>query len=122
VVALLVAIGLAPLAFFMPALAQAGIQGRQQYGLLAMRYVDGFRDKWLRRPPASDPSLLGSADIQSLADLANAHQVLQQMRVLPIGTQAITRFAIAVALPFAPLLLSLIPLNELIPRLVTKLI
>lgn len=122
VVALLVAIGLAPLAFFMPALAQAGIQGRQQYGLLAMRYVDGFHDKWLRRPPAADPSLLGSADIQSLADLANAHQVLQQMRVLPIGTQAITRFAIAVALPFAPLLLSLIPLNELIPRLVTKLI
>ena len=122
IVALLLAMGLAPLLFFVPALMRAGLQGRLEYGELAMRYVDEFRDKWLRGGAAEGERVLGSADIQSLADLANSHAVVQRMGVLPVGVQAITRFAIAVAVPFTPLLLSLIPLNELVGRVVKKLL
>ena len=122
IVALLLAMGLAPLVFFVPLLMGAGLQGRIDYGELAMRYVDEFRDKWLRGGAAEGERVLGSADIQSLADLANSHAVVQRMGVLPVGVQAITRFAIAVAVPFTPLLLSLIPLNELVGRVVKKLL
>lgn len=122
IVALLLAMGLAPLVFFVPVLLSAGLQGRLEYGELAMRYVDEFRDKWLRRRTAEGERVLGSADIQSLADLANSHAVVERMGVLPVGVQAITRFAIAVAVPFTPLLLSLIPLNELVGRVVKKLL
>lgn len=122
VVVLLLVIGLLPLVFFMPALTRAGIQGRLEFGLLSMRYVEQFRAKWLQRAAPSEEPVLGSADIQSLADLANSHEVVRRMGVLPVSLQAIVRFSILIALPFAPLLLSLIPLNELITRLLRKLI
>jgi len=52
-VALLMVLVLAPLLFFIVALARAKREGAREYGLLAMRYVDEFRDKWMgeRRPP-----------------------------------------------------------------------
>ena len=38
---------------------------------------DEFDDKWLRgRAPADEP-LIGSADIQSLADLGNSYEVVR---------------------------------------------
>jgi hypothetical protein len=121
-VALLMAVALAPLVFFVPKLAYAKREGAREYGLLAMRYVDEFRDKWLgERPPAGEP-LTGSADIQSLADLAGAHEVLREMRLLPFSMRTIVTFAIVVALPYLPLLLSMIPLEELVRLFITKLL
>ena len=61
---------------------------------------------------------MGSADIQSLADLANAYDVVQEMRMLPVSWQTVLRLAILIALPFAPLLLTIFPFNELIGRVV----
>jgi len=121
-VALLMAVMLAPLLFFIAKLAGAKREGTREYGLLAMRYVDEFRDKWLgERRPAGQP-LTGSADIQSLADLAGAHDVLREMRVLPFSMRTIVTLAIVVALPYLPLMLTMIPLEELVGRLVTKLL
>jgi hypothetical protein len=113
---------LAPLLFFILKLAQAKREGTREYGLLAMRYVDEFRDKWLgERRPAGEP-LTGSADIQSLADLAGAHDVLREMGVLPFGLRTIVRLAIVVALPYLPLVLAMMPLEALVGLLITKLL
>ena len=121
-VALLMALVLAPLPFFMFQLARAKREGAREYGLLAMRYADEFRGKWLRgQRPAGEP-LVGSADIQSLADLAGAHDVLREMRMLPFSLQTIVRLAIVVAVPYLPLVLSMIPLEELMGRLISKLL
>lgn len=70
-VALLMAIVLAPLTFFVLNFARAKREGARQYGLLAMRYVDEFREKWMRDRRSAGEPLVGSADIQSLADLAS---------------------------------------------------
>jgi hypothetical protein len=121
-VALLMALVLAPLPFFIFQLARAKRQGAREYGLLAMRYADEFRDKWLGgRRPAGEP-LVGSADLQSLADLAGAHDVLREMRVLPFSLQTIVRLGIVVAVPYLPLVLAIIPLEELVGRLISKLL
>jgi len=121
-VALLMALVLLPLLFFIAELARAKREGTREYGLLAMRYADEFRDKWMgeRRPPGEP--LVGSADIQSLADLAGAHDVLREMRVLPFSMHTIVRLAIVVAVPYLPLVLAMIPLEELVGRLITKLL
>jgi len=121
-VALLMALVLLPLLFFIAELARAKREGAREYGLLAMRYADEFRDKWMgeRRPPGEP--LVGSADIQSLADLAGAHDVLREMRLLPFSLHTIVRLAIVVAVPYLPLVLSMIPLEELVGRMITKLL
>ena len=50
--------------------------GLREYGTLAQRYVREFDDKWLRGgAPAGEP-LVGSGDIQSLADLGNSFEVV----------------------------------------------
>lgn len=121
-VALLMVAALLPLTFFVLHLAQAKREASREYGLLAMRYVDEFRERWLgqRRPGGESP--LGSADLQSLADLAGANDVVRGMGFFPVGRRAVVSLAIAIALPFAPLALTLIPFEELIQRVVSKMI
>jgi hypothetical protein len=86
-----------------------------------MRYVEEFRAKWLLGDARAEP-LVGSRDIQALADLARANDVVRSMGVLPVSMKAIVRFVIVLALPFAPLVLTKIPLNELISRALKQLI
>jgi hypothetical protein len=60
-----------------------------QYGILASRYVDDFRRKWIQEHGAEDDALLGTSDIQSLADLGNAYDVASEMRLLPLNKQTV---------------------------------
>jgi hypothetical protein len=107
-----------PLLVFAPQLAQARRTGLREYGTLAMQYVRDFDAKWLRgAAPAGEP-LVGSADIQSLADLNNSFAVIKEMRVVPVTKQAIFQLAVATVAPFAPLLLTMMPLEDLLKKLV----
>ena len=71
---------------------------------------------------AGSEPLVGSADIQSLADLTGAHDVLREIRLFPFGRQTIMTLAIVIALPYLPLLLTMIPFEELVTRILGKLI
>ena len=121
-VALLMVVVLLPLVFFVPKLARAKREASREYGLLATLYVDEFRAKWIRGGRPEGEPLVGSADIQSLADLAGAHDVLREMRLMPFGRQTIVTLAIVIALPYLPLTLTMIPVEELVTRILTKLL
>lgn len=120
VVVALLAMALVPLLFFAPPLLAASIRGRREYGLLATRYVQEFRDKWLGAK--SGEPLLGSADVRTLSDLGAEHERVVKMRALPLDLRAIARVAVIIALPFAPLVFTVIPLNELLSRILKQLI
>ncbi|WP_407909496.1 hypothetical protein [Lysobacter claricitrinus] len=119
--AVLVATVVAPLAFFSPALLQERRRGLRAYGALSMRYVTEFERKWLGATNPGEP-LVGSGDIQSLADLANASSVVTEMRPLPIDVRAIARLAIVTLAPFSPLVLTVIPFGDLVQRVVGMLL
>jgi hypothetical protein len=108
---------LGPLLMFTPKTAAAKRQGLADYGQIAQGYVDSFEEKWVLNTPPSD-EVLGSGDIQSLADLNNSYEIVSDMRAVPFGLQEIIRLAAATAAPLAPLLLTIFPLDELIVRLV----
>ena len=61
--------------------------------------------------------LVGSADIQSLADLANSFEVVRSMRLVLLTRDSILLLGIALFLPMLPLLLTMMPLKELLMRL-----
>jgi len=109
---------LGPLVMFTPQLGRAKRKGLADYGLLAQRYVEGFEHKWIRRDPAPSEELLGSGDIQSLADLGNSYAIVSEMRSVPFGLQDITRMAAVTAAPFLPLLLTIFSPEELIMRII----
>ena len=109
---------LGPLLVFIPVLAHAKRVGLREYGSLAQRYVRDFDDKWLRGRAPSEDTLLGSGDIQSLADLGNSFEVVRGMRAVPFTRDAILQLAVFALLPLAPLLLTMISLEQLLETLV----
>ena len=102
---------LIPLTVFAPRLAEARRAGLGDAGRLASRYTRRFEEKWFRGG-ASDEELLGSADIQSLADLGNSMGVVQEMRFVPFGWRDVTRLVTITVVPFLPLLLTIFSLEE----------
>jgi len=108
---------LGPLLVFAPQLAQAKRTGIREYGTLAERYVREFDAKWLRGGASADEPFVGSGDIQSLADLGNSFEVVRTMQIAPITRDAIVRLAAATLVPIVPLLLTMMPLEELLKKL-----
>src|SRR5262245_7426771 len=122
VVAYLLVLVLGPFLVFIPNLSLAKRVGLREYGTLAERYVQEFDRKWLRGgAPAGEP-LVGSADIQSLADLGNSYEVVRGMRFAPITRDAIVQLVVITLLPVAPLLLTMISWEELLKRLIEVLL
>ncbi|HTF66335.1 MAG TPA: hypothetical protein VK638_26980 [Edaphobacter sp.] len=109
---------LGPLVMFTPQLDRAKREGAAEYGLLANRYVFGFEDKWIRGGVPEKTELLGTGDLQSLADLGNSYSVVREMRIVPFGLDDITRLAAATAVPLLPLMLTIFSLEELLSRLI----
>jgi hypothetical protein len=108
---------LGPLLVFAPRLAAAKRTGLREYGTLAQRYVREFDVKWLRGGAPADEPFVGSGDIQSLADLGNSYEVVRTMNVAPVSKDAILRLAAAVVVPVVPLLLTMMPWEELVKKL-----
>ena len=108
---------LGPLLVFAPQLAQAKRVGNREYGALAERYVREFDAKWLRGGAPVEEPLVGSADIQSLADLANSFEVVRTMQIAPITRDALIRLVAATLAPIVPLALTMMPFEELLKKL-----
>jgi len=106
-----------PLLVFAPQLAQTKRTGLREYGTLAQRYVREFDAKWLRGGAPADEPLVGSGDIQSLADLGNSYSVVRSMRIVPVTRDALLQLAGAVLAPIVPLALTMMPLEELLKQL-----
>lgn len=117
-VAFLVVAVLAPLTFFATRLDQARLQGTRHLGRLATRYANAFAARWLAEDVDRTQPLLGTSDIQSLADLANSYDVVRRMRRVPVGKVMILRLAVVVALPLLPLAFTMVPLDTLAATLV----
>jgi hypothetical protein len=106
---------LGPLLMFTPRMARVRREGLAEYGFLAQRYVETFDRKWIHGEHSSE-ELLGTGDLQSLADLGNSYQVVREMRVVPFALQDASYLALATAIPLAPLLLTVFSFEELIVR------
>jgi hypothetical protein len=117
VVAFLLLVVLGPLLLFIPSLAEARRIGLREYGTLAQRYVRAFDDKWLRGGAGPDEPLVGSADIQSLADLGAGYDTVRGMRVVPFTRDTVLQLVVITLAPVAPLVLTMVPLEELLLRL-----
>lgn len=114
VVVFMLCLALGPLLVFMPQLSRTWRLGNREYGTLAQRYVREFDAKWVRGSASADEPLVGSSDIQSLADLANSLEVVRSMRIVPVSMDVILWVAVATLAPVVPLTLTMMPLEEVV--------
>jgi hypothetical protein len=108
---------LAPELVFTARLWSAKRAGLLHYGVLAEEYVREFDNKWIRGHPDLQ-TLLGSSDVQSLADLANSFAIVRELRLVPSLKESVLTLAVITVLPLAPLPLTVISGSELFERLV----
>lgn len=107
---------LGPLTMFSPLLLRTKRSGLGEYGTLVTSYAIDFDEKWVHG--STDEGILGTGDIQSLADLANSYSVVREMNLVPFGRGDVAQLVGATALPLLPLLLTMMPLEELVSRVV----
>ena len=105
---------LTPMAFFMPQLFRARNTGKMEYGQLAARYTRSFDERWIAKGEGSDAKLLGTQDIQSLADLANSYAVVDGMRPIPLTIGSVRPLLFAAVVSMIPALEAEIPLKEIL--------
>lgn len=118
VVVLMTALAVLPLLPFSSVLFRLRERSLRDYSAFARRYGARFEEKWIGSThDASHDSPLGSPDIQSLADLATSFQVVSEMRLVLVPPRLVSRLALAVLLPMLPLLVTEVPVGELVPRL-----
>lgn len=111
------AIGYGPLLFFTPHLYKAQRQALNVYGPLALDYMRQFHRKWIEGQGAPTENLLGTSDIQSMADIGNAFSVVQQTRMFVFGKKKLIELWLAVVVPMVPLVATVIPVTEVFKRL-----
>jgi hypothetical protein len=104
---------IAPMLFLTPRLMAAYFEGKRVYGRLGMEYVRNFEQKWVGLRDGAE-QFLGTADIQSLADLSNSYQVVVNMRLLLINRQEFIKLVLLAAGPFAPLLLTMMSPGQIL--------
>jgi hypothetical protein len=109
---ILLALAFVPLVAFAPLLRRARFRFVREYGALAEEYAERFHDKWIAKKRT--PDLLGSADLQSFADLANLFDVIRETRLLIFTKQSVVYVALSSILPLAPIPLMVMPLEELL--------
>jgi hypothetical protein len=117
-VVLMLIVLLAPLLVFTPKLFAVKRRGLLEYSSLANEYTQAFDRKWIRKEVPEGELLLGSADIQSLADLGNSFAFVRNMRTFPVDLNGVIPLIMATALPMLPLVLTVYPFDELVLKIV----
>lgn len=110
-----------PLCIFFHKLWECKVKGKGDYGELAERYVNAFERKWLGDGAVTDEPLLGSADIQSLADLSTSVDIVRDMRLVPVSPSMLMYLAIAALVPMLPLVLFKYPVADLLAKFFQRL-
>ncbi len=108
---------LGPLTMFTPHLIRSKRRGLEEYGTMATACVTDFDKKWIRGSTKGE-TILGTGDLESLANLSESYAVVREMKPVPFALEDVILLAVAAALPLLPLLLRMVPLEELVSRLI----
>jgi hypothetical protein len=103
-----------PLAVFAPKLMQLRRTGYLQYSSLAHLLAEQFHAKWVNTRPTHLQELLAAPEIQVLSSLANTFDRLQGIKPLPVNRVTLIEVAVAAAVPMLPVVMTQIPLKELL--------
>ena len=103
-----------PLMVFAPRLLRLKLDGLFRYGTLASEYTQAFDSKWATGSNAAEVPLLGTGDIQSLADMGNSYELVRKTRIVPIELRDFIGIALPGVIPALPLAATVMPVGEIL--------
>jgi hypothetical protein len=102
---------------FVPKLLALKQRGMMEYGTLGSEYTQAFHRRWIEKSQPTEEPLLGTADIQSLADLGNSFEIIRKMRALPVAASDFIAMVLPGLIPVLPLVATVMPLGEILKSL-----
>jgi hypothetical protein len=106
----ILALFVAPLLVFIPPLLNAWRHGTVEYGSLANQVGRAFEHKWLDGNRA-DSAALEKPDFSATTDLYSVAANVYAMRFVPVDLKDLIPLAVAMVLPFVPVVLLAVPLD-----------
>ncbi len=103
-----------PLAIFTSKLAHIYRVGYLQYGSLAHLHAEQFHEKWVRGRQGHLEELLAAPEMETLSHLAESVDRLRRTKLLPIDRLTIIQVAAAGAVPMLPVIMTQIPVADLL--------
>jgi hypothetical protein len=102
----------APLAVFFPVLLRTWRRGVAEYGALARDVGKAFEDRWLK---GSTPAREGleKPDFSATTDLYGVVSNVYALRFAPVDLTSLIALVVVMLLPFAPVVLLAIPLDQI---------
>lgn len=117
-VALVFLLVLGPLLVFVPMLVAVNLKATAEYGALAVGVVRAFETRWIRDESRKKGELLDVGEVSAMADLDTTVAIVREMHYVPITREGVLWIAVAVLAPLLPLLLTMMPADELLRTLV----
>lgn len=109
---------LLPLLVFTPVLMALHLKATSEFGALATGVARAFEQRWVRDGSRQEGDLLEVGEVSAMTDLDATVGIVREMRFIPYSRSSLLAIGAAVLAPLAPLLLTLMPADELIQRLV----
>ena len=97
-------------------------QGLSDYTAFASHYVTAFERKWIEANASPGEPLLGTPDLQSLADLSASFSNVLFMRWAPVSLRLLGALLTAALVPALPLVFLQYPAGELAKTLFLSLV
>ena len=117
-----VGIMLAPLLLLTPKLAALKRNSLLAYGALGTDASEEFEHRWLGRARRTAAPIIDGGDPSALADLTAVYETASRMGTVPVQRWILLQFIGATVLPLLPLLLLVMPLDEIVQKLFSMLV
>jgi hypothetical protein len=89
-------------------------RGTFEYGRLASKLGHQFEARWTSRGHQVDAEALAAPDFSATTDLFSIAANVREMNLLVLDSRAVIALTIATLLPYLPVLLAIVPLDEVV--------
>lgn len=96
--------------------------GYVEYGSLAHIHAEQFHEKWVQGRQAHFEELLAAPEMEALSCLAQSLDRLRRIRLMPIDRFTLIQVIAAAAVPMLPVILTQVPLSELLRMIFRSLV
>lgn len=121
-IAVLLFLFVGPVLLFTGKLTEARRRGILEYGALVAAVGHELERKWLVSVERVNETALDVPHFSATTDLYQVASNVYDMKILPLDLRDVIAFAVAVLLPFLPVLIYVMPLNVILPELMKLLL
>ena len=112
--AIMVVVAVGPLCWLSSPMRASQLRGIVEYGELAVRIGRRFEARWLRERRFVTSDALSASDFSATIDLYSVVAAVYTVRIVPVKARSLFKLVASTVIPFLPVLLTLVPAQDLV--------